>query len=456
MCKIRKILVIALLTISTSSYCSVSGDLNSFFNGLGFESNVTASHAYQGQQAGYYSAGSAYLRNSVKNIQLLHIETPSINAGCGGIDAYLGGFSFFNADEFNQLLQSVMSNAAGYAEHLALETMVPQVDNVLKYIEDQMQKLNNLNINSCETAQNAVGGLWPQNTAAQTEICKDVGTQSGLFSDWADAREQCATQSGFNSSMSKASQDDKYKDMITKNTNMIWSALQKNSFFSSDKELSELSMSLSGTIVFDSNDEPTPYPSLSGDRNLIKALLNGGTATIYGCEDKDNCLNIDAEKEITIQPENSLFGKVNSMLIDISNSIHNDTGLTDAEKGFINTTKIPIYKFISVSQQAGEDDLSSLLNYSQLIATDLLSQYLSESLHLIQYALSQKKLSPDLQHKLESDIDIALKQVSELKIQTNSDIQSQMQLQSETQKLEETVTSVISEGLDQTNSYSEG
>ena len=109
-----------------------------------------------------------------------------------------------------------------------------------------------------------------------------------------------------------------------------------------------------------------------------------------------------------------------------------------------------------IRDRAGEDDLSSLLNYSQLIATDLLSQYLSESLHLIQYALSQKKLSPDLQHKLESDIDIALKQVSELKIQTNSDIQSQMQLQSETQKLEETVTSVISEGLDQTNSYSEG
>jgi len=455
MFKIRNLLVISLLTISTSSYCSVGGDLNSFFNGLGFESNVTASHAYQGQQAGYYSAGSAYLRNSVKNIQLLHIETPSINAGCGGIDAYLGGFSFFNADEFNQLLQSVMSNAAGYAEHLALETMVPQVDNILKYIEDQMQKLNNLNINSCETAQNAVGGLWPQNTAAQTEICKDVGTQSGLFSDWADAREQCATQSGFDSSMSKASQDEKYKDMITKNTNMIWSALQKNSFFSSDKELAELSMSLSGTVVFDANDEPTPYPSLSGDRNLMKALLNGGTATIYGCED-DDCLSVNAEKEITIQPENSLFGKVNSMLVDISNSIHNDTGLTDAEKGFINTTKIPIYKFISVSQQAGQDDLSSLLNYSQLIANDLLSQYLSESLHLIQYALSQKKLTPDLQKKLESDIDIALDQVAELKMQTNSDIQSQMQLQNETQKLEQSVTSAISEGLDQSNSYSEG
>jgi conjugative transfer pilus assembly protein TraH len=38
----------------------------------------------------------------VKTIQLVSMTLPDINAGCGGIDAYLGSFSFINSEQLQR------------------------------------------------------------------------------------------------------------------------------------------------------------------------------------------------------------------------------------------------------------------------------------------------------------------------------------------------------------------
>ncbi len=48
---------------------------------------------------------------------------PDINAGCGGIDAYLGSFSFINGDQLQRFVKQIMSNAAGYFFDLALQAI---------------------------------------------------------------------------------------------------------------------------------------------------------------------------------------------------------------------------------------------------------------------------------------------------------------------------------------------
>lgn len=52
---------------------------------------------------------------------------PDINAGCGGIDAYLGSFSFINGEQLQRFVKQIMSNAAGYFFDLALQTTVPEI-----------------------------------------------------------------------------------------------------------------------------------------------------------------------------------------------------------------------------------------------------------------------------------------------------------------------------------------
>ena len=106
----------------------VNGDLNGFFGSLGYSGNVSQAQAWQGQAAGYFSGGSVYLRNPVKNVQLISMQLPSLNAGCGGIDAYLGSFSMISGEEIQRFVKQIMSNAAGYAFDLALQTMVPETE----------------------------------------------------------------------------------------------------------------------------------------------------------------------------------------------------------------------------------------------------------------------------------------------------------------------------------------
>ena len=65
------ILLILVFTVTTEIFAGVAGDLGSFFTSLGYEGNITPGTAYEGQAAGYYSGGSVFLRDRVRNIQLI-------------------------------------------------------------------------------------------------------------------------------------------------------------------------------------------------------------------------------------------------------------------------------------------------------------------------------------------------------------------------------------------------
>ncbi|HHH4582771.1 conjugal transfer protein TraH, partial [Klebsiella pneumoniae] len=73
-----------LLGVSLTAAADVNGDMNNFFNKLGFASNTSQPQVWQGQAAGYASGGSLYARTQVKTIQLVSMTLPDINAGCGG------------------------------------------------------------------------------------------------------------------------------------------------------------------------------------------------------------------------------------------------------------------------------------------------------------------------------------------------------------------------------------
>jgi len=81
--KRRTLTIAPLLLASSLAYADVNSDLNHFFGKLGFESNTTMPHAWQGQAAGYASGGSIYMRTAVKQVQLVSMQVPSLNAGCG-------------------------------------------------------------------------------------------------------------------------------------------------------------------------------------------------------------------------------------------------------------------------------------------------------------------------------------------------------------------------------------
>ncbi|MBW9878849.1 conjugal transfer protein TraH, partial [Escherichia coli] len=84
--------------------------------------------------------------------QLISMTLPDINAGCGGIDAYLGSFSFINGDQLQRFVKQIMSNAAGYFFDLALQATVPEIKTAKDFLQKMASDINSMNLSSCQVA----------------------------------------------------------------------------------------------------------------------------------------------------------------------------------------------------------------------------------------------------------------------------------------------------------------
>ena len=107
----------------------------------------------QGSQRGYFSGGALSARWPSSNDHPLTITTPRIKMGCGGIDMFLGGFSFLNLDYLVQKLQRILSAAPAAAFDLALKTLAPQVAETIKALEALSDRLNGLQIDDCKASK---------------------------------------------------------------------------------------------------------------------------------------------------------------------------------------------------------------------------------------------------------------------------------------------------------------
>ena len=189
---------------TTAARADVAGAMDGYFNDMGAAANVTGPSAYQGQEAGYYSAGNIWTRFPQKNVSLANVQLPKVTAGCGGIDVFAGSFSFINSAQMIALLKSIANNSLGFAFKLAIDTVCPECSKVMEEISQKLQLMNNLQINSCQAAAALVGSVWPKSETADREICQQFGNSSGTFSDMAASMAGCGNGGGRKSTLAAA------------------------------------------------------------------------------------------------------------------------------------------------------------------------------------------------------------------------------------------------------------
>jgi conjugative transfer pilus assembly protein TraH len=460
---IIRLILIYSLTFSSFARADINNDLGKFFDSLGY-SNVTQAQAYKGQMAGYYTGGSLFARNQVRNVQIASIDMPSFRGGCGGIDMFSGGFSFINADQLVGLMKNVLNNAKGYAFNLAMESATPQIANVMKYMTDIANKVNQANINSCETAAGLVGSVWPKTLSAQRQICADVGN-GGVFSDYAAARQGCATGEQMSARLREAKGKPGYEGLVVSDTNIAWKAIRRRGAW--DKQLSELLMSLSGSIIVKKTDpqgnDKTPnqfvlLPSLATSDSLLKALLNGGQANIYRCdtEEPDGCLNPQTQT-ITISGESGFQQRVKKILSEIVNKMYEDKPLTEPEKGLLQSTRLPVYKMLNVQAAFSRDrSIMDAADYADVIAIDILFQYLHESLAIVKAQSSTLQYPESILKSFQEGIDKALDSVRAAQRNAYSQIMMTNQLIEQTQAIEKMLAGALSTQFANTLSWARG
>jgi conjugative transfer pilus assembly protein TraH len=267
---------------------------------------------------------------------------------------------------------------------LAMKSVSPLIANTMEDLQTWANRINSLNINSCETAAELVGSIWPKTDVAQQQVCQHIGMQRGLFSDWAAARQGCGN--GGQRSQILSHPTDEFRDMALQNVNIAWRALKKNAFLAQDSKLAELFLSFSGSIIAKTVDDQSPQtfkilPSIAGDRQLINALLHGGMTPLYHCDTQDQCLNPTRVMR-RVSPQNALSNRIKDLLQSLLDHLEQDTALSAEEIGLLQATPLPIYKILSV-ESAYRTNLFNLEQYSDLIAMDIVYQYIQESLAVI-------------------------------------------------------------------------
>jgi conjugative transfer pilus assembly protein TraH len=453
----KNIFTLFLLLVSFPVFADVNSDLNNFFDGLGMATNITAPHAYQGQQAGYYSGGSIFSRNAVRTVQLVQVDLPSFRAGCGGIDLFAGGLSFVNNDELVKTMRNIMNSAKGYGMLLALEEVTPQIANGMKYIQDMANKVNQMNINSCEAAEGLVGGVWPKTQSAQRQVCQDVGNSTGMFSDWAESRQGCTSDglaNNFDTTMKAGAANPQYKNLVLDSGNIAWKALQANNLVNGDQQFAELLMSLSGSIIIQKNGNgksaTTSFKnleSLATNSSLLKAILYGDKATFYKCDEVTQCLS-PTKQTILISQNSALKSQVEKILNSIDQKIISDKPLSNQEIGLLQSTRIPIYKILAVQAAYQKDpNILNVENYSEIIATDILFQYLQENLSLVRASGSSLQYPGEIMAQFNTGINQAITDVRAQEKNAQAQVSSAMQLIEQTQVIEKMLAGQLSAQL---------
>ena len=138
-----------------------------------------------GAQRGYYSGGSFSFRTPHSSDHLFTVSAPKLKSGCGGIDAFMGGFSFMNADYLVKKFQKILSAAPAAAFDIALKTFVPQVAATIKELEAIASQLNALQLDDCKASKAMVATI--ANSAGMSSLSAPghEGDLSAIQSDFA-------------------------------------------------------------------------------------------------------------------------------------------------------------------------------------------------------------------------------------------------------------------------------
>ncbi len=120
------------------------------------QKTTTQADYFTGQKRGYGTLGSFSARWSSGNDYLVSVTPPKFKAGCGGIDVFMGGFSFLNADYLVQKLQNMMNAAPAVAFDLALNTLCSQCAKSLNTLEAITDRLNQLQLDDCKATKAVV------------------------------------------------------------------------------------------------------------------------------------------------------------------------------------------------------------------------------------------------------------------------------------------------------------
>jgi conjugative transfer pilus assembly protein TraH len=386
-----KRVAVAVMTGITALFPVISDAswMDDYFTASGAAMNVTPSAIYSVQNQTVMSLGGFNYRAPQRDLHLFSFSGPGYKAGCGGIDAWLGAYGFANVDQFVAALRNIGQNAVGYFFKLALATMAPEIDKTITDISDQINKLNQFNIGSCEQVKKFVGTVPDTRNMDFEQRAAVFGSAiTGQYGDYfgsknaqqTDPAKVANTINTACGSVPSLCRDDHGNLTLKQDINVAYEALQKSGTFTSEEI--DLFISLFGTMVFRKPDSTTGtvkaeffQPTLDW-QSFVGHADAPATLKIRRCSTYPDCVYPPNVPSTTTASTHSFAQIVHDALSKIRDAIVNRTHLTNpAALQVIAMTSQPVYQMIAQALAYSNnstvlvDQVISL--YTEIVATEI-------------------------------------------------------------------------------------
>lgn len=149
-----KKILIYLLVLSISTSTVYADWVNEWID----QKSVSSPDYFGTQKKGYGSFGNYSARWYNPAEPIATFTPPRFSPpGCGGIDMFMGGFSFLKADYIVEKLKRMMGPAAAaFAYGIAMSALNAQAKGVLDNLQQASDFLNNLQLNECSVSTRAM------------------------------------------------------------------------------------------------------------------------------------------------------------------------------------------------------------------------------------------------------------------------------------------------------------
>lgn len=472
---LTKVLFITMLLMplfQVDTYADTADKVNEWFDNMGY-ANITTPGVVEGQSARYYTLGGISTRTEITQpFRFVNVQTPRFSAGCGGIDFYAGGFSAINADQFIENLRAIGQNAASLAFMLGIQIVSPQLSGLMGDINELAQDINAFNMSSCDAATKLVGGTMEHFGASEANCT--IKRMQRFGEDWTQANHNCTTAG--NKKNTENAGDSPNEITFTKG-NLAWSVLMQDPLFNADLQFAEVMMNITGTMMIADGDNQDDGPSririidpavdeeghfTERGQNIFRALLHGedseGGLQYYNCvlernNDPDGCTAMSDDLQNLAIDWVGLRSRVNAEIMDIIDKIYTEEELTDVQLGIIRSTKIPLYKYLTVIAAyypQGMDLRPAAGDYTEMIAIDILFRNLTAVVEKARQAISSMPNNlgeSDRAEQYGKQLAIVLKGFNTLRDKNTDDMEMFIAMETRIRNYEKAIVSKLNSGF---------
>lgn len=431
----------ALALIASLSGQTAAGQLSSAMDGM--FTATTIPQSFNTPSMTGVAFGAASVRFPTQSFNIIAFDAPRANAGCSGIDLYMGSFSFINSEQLKAMMRGIAQGAVGYAFKAAIRSMCNMCASTIEDLEKTMQRLNALGKNTCALAKmiGEPAGAALAGKADEAESMLRVSRQK--VDDWMQG-------SNANQTEGRSDKANKY------NGNLVWRALYtsgaaeriggvgKSAYWGTSGDATDLIISLVGTYIVPAAD-PTSATCTAGDGNakvcekrpitlegnigfdqvLEGAAANGETIQSWKCDSRDTEMSCQNPTRSAFTFEGTkkyayrmLFGQDASAYAPTSDSIMGvilrgggPANLTETQKNFLSaSSSMPLMSIINRTQKHPSFAHAILARAADQIAHEMAYKLISEAISAAEDAFS--KSSVDMPTEMRTKIAVLREEVA--------------------------------------------